>query len=113
MNWLDLSLHRCAFSVIVNDLDCHRLGTVPLEADAPLLVYSNAPLTAPVAPQRLEPVTRWHTQIVESAGSIDDLELVLRPLGQHWRETPNALAREKAQRILIAKPLLIDHQLTY
>ena len=51
------------FSVVIDDFDLHRALVGPDEADAPLVVNSDAVLSGAVAAERFETMRRWHSQI--------------------------------------------------
>ncbi len=50
--------------VVVDDLDVISVAIGPVEADAPLVVYSDAVLTGSVTAQLFETVARRHTQVL-------------------------------------------------
>jgi hypothetical protein len=67
-------------SVIVNDLNRHRLADGPAETDALLIVDANTHLTFPAAFQRLQPVARRLREIVKGQGGIQLAQLAKRPI---------------------------------
>jgi len=52
-------------SVIVDDLDVTRLSLFPGETDPPLVVDANAVLPDAVSLERLKPIARWHSKILQ------------------------------------------------
>ena len=74
-------IHRCFFrSVVINDFNGNCLGfsTAPLEADAPLIVDSNAELPGAISSKRLESVTRNDRQCLERSRRLDRCESTAR-----------------------------------
>lgn len=63
--------------MIVDDLHVVGITIVPDEADAVLIINSNAVLATSIACERLNPVTRKHRQVPKLAGGIELLELSL------------------------------------
>jgi hypothetical protein len=55
--------HVLSYSVIVNDFDVDRTLRRPFETNAPLAVYPDAELTAPVTGKGFEPVAGRRLQI--------------------------------------------------
>jgi hypothetical protein len=66
---------RVAVSVIVNDLDLLRAGGCPHEADAPLVIDTDAVLTSPSALQRFQTVPRRDTELSKCDGGAELTEL--------------------------------------
>jgi hypothetical protein len=62
-------------SVIIDDLDFEGVGTLPLEADPPLIVDPDAVLAGPVALQALQSVARWDAEIGETLGVVQHPQL--------------------------------------
>ena len=63
--------------MVVGDLDVCRTGRCPGEADAPLVVDSDAVLPLPVAMQLLEAVARRYSKVVDVFGGVEDQELAV------------------------------------
>ena len=61
--------------MIVDDVDCFGPFRRPSEHDAPLIVHPDAVLSCQLAPQRLQAVGRWRTQITERVGVMEHIEL--------------------------------------
>ena len=60
--------------MIVTYFDVKRVSVLESKADSPLIVDRYRVLPSSIAPQRVEPVSRRRTQIVEPRGQIDILE---------------------------------------
>jgi len=56
--------------VIIDNLDIKGVASFEPEADAPLIVDTNAPLSFPFALERLKPVAWRHSQVFCPPGSI-------------------------------------------
>jgi hypothetical protein len=63
--------HVATASVIVDDFDVFDTGQGPAEADAPLVVDSDAELADTPALQRLQPVARRHSQVAELTSNLE------------------------------------------
>jgi hypothetical protein len=64
--------------VIVDDLDVARRAVVPPEDHSPLVIDSNRTEALPRSLQRLQPISRRYTHILQPAGSMQVLELARR-----------------------------------
>lgn len=67
--------------MVVDDLNVLSAAIRPGKADAVLIVDANAVLTASVAGQRLQPVSRERRQVAKLLGGVQLLELSLRDAG--------------------------------
>src|SRR5437868_7394730 len=56
--------------VVVDDFDMCRSSFIPDEAYPPLVIDADRMLSLPIRSQRFQTITRWHTQIAEYAGLI-------------------------------------------
>jgi hypothetical protein len=56
--------------VVIGDLDLAWTFLGPDEAEAPLVVDADAPLTSAIAPQRLEPIARRDAEITQAVRRI-------------------------------------------
>jgi len=65
-------------SVVVNDLDVLGAGSGPTEADPPLPVDPDAVGVGTIAPELLEPVSRWHPKVTQGIGGVEDEQLPQR-----------------------------------
>jgi hypothetical protein len=61
--------------VVIHQLDFVGLAVSPLEAEAPLIRYPNAPLTLPVASELLEPVPRDGAEVFKADSRVQYSEL--------------------------------------
>jgi hypothetical protein len=64
-------------SMIVNNLCVVWAVVPPFEANAPLLVYQDTLLAAPVFPQSFKPITAKIHQIFEAGGAVEYLQAPL------------------------------------
>ena len=66
--------------MVVDDLNIRRPAFRPTEANAPLLVHSNAVLPFPVAFECLEPIAWRYTQIIEFCHRVYHHQLAMHDL---------------------------------
>jgi hypothetical protein len=66
--------------VVIDNLDLLGVGAGPKEADAPLVVYSDRVLSAPISPEGLQAITWRQPEECQLNGGIDQLQLNERPL---------------------------------
>jgi len=64
--------------MVVCYLDVVGIAVVPREADPPLVVDANAPLTLAIADQPFEPVAGQHSQVCELHCRVQHQELAQR-----------------------------------
>ena len=62
--------------MVVHHFNLDGLPCLEPQADAPLSVDPNAPLTAPVTTQFLQPIAGWDAQVVKGCGSMQRTQLV-------------------------------------
>jgi hypothetical protein len=67
--------------MVINNLDRMSAAILPDEADAPLIVDSDAVLTRPVSFQTLKSVARGNIQTVQRDSGVEQLQLDPRRLG--------------------------------
>jgi hypothetical protein len=60
--------------MIINNFDIVRIAIAPAKADSPLAIYPDAKLPDPIAFERLKPVARRHSQILQPNGGIQNAE---------------------------------------
>lgn len=60
--------------MIIDDLDIEGVARFEPEADAPLVVDTNAPLSLSLALERFEPVARRHSQVFDSSRGVQHRE---------------------------------------
>jgi hypothetical protein len=81
MNWTQLAFgHGCLVLVIIDNPDIMSVAVAPLEADTPLIVDADTPLSFTVAMQFFEAVGRRHPQIRERHRTVQHPELAERDL---------------------------------
>jgi hypothetical protein len=66
--------------MVINNLDRMSAAILPDEADAPLIVDSDAVLTSPVSFQTLKSVARGNIQTVQRDSGVEQLQLDPRRL---------------------------------
>lgn len=64
--------------MIVGDFYVQSVSLLPSKADSPLIVDSNAMLSAPIASKHLESVPRRDSEVIEVAGPMQHNELSVR-----------------------------------
>jgi alanine-alpha-ketoisovalerate/valine-pyruvate aminotransferase len=55
--------------MIIHDLDVKRVAILPEEANAPLIVNSHTPLSAPIPCEFFQSIGGWNPQIIQCGGS--------------------------------------------
>jgi len=75
--------------VVVDDFDVCRPRLGPPKTDSKLIIDPDAVLPFPITLQRLETVTWWHSQVIESAGNLQLSEFATRN-GLETHEPANA-----------------------
>jgi hypothetical protein len=89
--------------VIVRDLDVVGVAPLPTKADPPLLVHTNAVLTASVPREPFQAVSGRHPEIVQCVCGIHEQQLSVRSPLHVRREPPRSLSLEDLLRLPIAK----------
>jgi len=87
--------------MVIRDLDIVCIFPIPPEANPPLIVDPNAMLTFPISFQRLQPVTRRHSQIAQFRSGIDDSELLSCRILNIQREPPRDLSPIQVLSLLV------------
>ena len=80
-------------SVVIDDFHVVRIAVTPAEADAPLVIDPNAVLSFAFAFERLQPVCRGNTQIVERGRGIEHAQLAPGDLLDRGRQPARGRAR--------------------
>lgn len=93
---------------MVSYLDSMSIAIPPLEADAPLVVDSDAVLACPVASELLQPVPRRDGEVQEAIGCVKDEELAQGRPEDLRGQSAGPLAPEERLRVGIGKAP--DHQ---
>jgi hypothetical protein len=80
--------------------DFHVMGvlSLPSKADAPLVIDTDRVLSSSVSSERLQPITGWHSKIVQRARSIQLHELPQGNAFDRGRKSVGAFASPKALR---------------
>jgi len=89
--------------VIVDDLDVVRVGSDPAEADAPLIVDSDAVLANPVPGEFLKAIRGRDAEVEEAGRGIKHDEFAKGNSLEVGRHSTNPLPFEKALRVGVAK----------
>ena len=89
--------------MIVDDLDIVRVGSDPAEADAPLIVDSDAVLASPVPGEFLKAVCGRNAQVAEAGRGIECDEFAKGNSLKVSRHSANPLPFEKALGVGVAK----------
>jgi hypothetical protein len=93
--------------VIVHDLNVVGVAVPPAEANAPLIVDANAMVASAIAFELFEPIVRWHAEILELLGGVDEAQLAEHDPVKLGREPAHGFALEQTFGVAIAEAL--DH----
>jgi hypothetical protein len=91
--------------VVIDNLHIVGIAPVPLKADAPLIVDADAVLAGAVAPQPLQTVARWHSEVGQAHRRIYDAEFPQGHSLNSRSKLPNPLTLEEPFGIPIPKAL--------
>lgn len=94
--------------MVVDDLHVEGVKVAPGEADAPLIVDADAPLTLAVAAQGFQPIARGRPQIVEPRGRVDREQLGAGPPLDLLRQIADGVSGEDCRCAFVGKAL--DHE---
>jgi len=99
--------------MIVTDLDFNRIPINPTETDAPLIIDLDRVLSRSNTLEHFKPVTRRHTKIRQTIGSIQCHQLPPRTLDYIGRKTGN-VRRSKIRSVSLSLKsfIMISSQLT-
>ena len=96
--------------MVIHDLDVFCARSRPAEADAILVVHSDAVLARTVTPERLKSVARWHAQVIKHAGDFElselssgdrfDVDEALHPMSVSEALSARVLERNDHERIV-------------
>jgi hypothetical protein len=103
VDWL-ARFHSIPFLVIVSDLDPGYTIFAPTKDDPPLVIDPNRVEASSVAPERLQPIARWHRKIVKPRGGIQILQLPLGRALEVGREPP-CRARHPIVKQVLSQPI--------
>jgi len=76
------------FLVVIQNLDVKSIPIPPQETHTVLIVDSNAVLSRAVSAERLQMIARWHRQVIEFDGGIQDGEFLESSSVQISRQAP-------------------------
>jgi hypothetical protein len=93
--------------VVIDDLDKVGVAVPPDKAYAPLIIDPDRVLAAPIAPQSLQTIGRWRSQIEQSVCAIHHQQLAPRNLLKAPPPAVAAIASE--QGLSPATPEALDH----
>jgi hypothetical protein len=74
--------------MIIHDLNLEGITIVPAEADAPLIIDANAPLTSAIADEPFEAVGRRNPQVFNGRGPVQHPQLAKCDRLNGLREPP-------------------------
>ena len=94
--------------MIVDDLDVVRVGSEPAEADAPLIVDSDAVQASPVPGEFLKAIRGRDAEVEEAGRGVEHDEFAKRNSLKVRRHSANPLPFEKALGVGVAKAA--DHR---
>lgn len=94
--------------MIIHDLDVFSTRVRPMEAEAELIVNTNAVLAYTVPFQGFQSITRWNSQIVELACDLQ-LSQLTSCHSRNIRESPDI--RSFGERLRISTLKRLDHGL--
>src|SRR5438094_8261905 len=83
--------------MVVHDFHVQRILALPAEANAPLVIDTDAVLPVPVALQRFKPISRRSAQISQAPGLVQQQQLS--------PSRPSNLRRQPPGRFVIEQPL--------
>ena len=98
--------------MIVDDLDVVRVGSEPAEADAPLIVDSDAVLASPVSGELLKAIRGRDAEVEEAGRGIKHDEFAKGNSLKVRRHSANPLPFEKALGVGVAKAADHEHIVT-
>jgi len=97
--------------VVIHDFDIVSVTRPPAEADAPLIVDPNAPLSCAITSKSLEAVSRWNPEIVKDDRGVELAQLAQCHALDVCSEPPNRSAVEELLGILASEapdhPLIV------
>lgn len=89
--------------MIVNYFNIRRLAGLPPEADAPLIVHTDAVLTFTVSRKHIETITRRRSEVLNQISTLYQIEFTLGKLLNGQREPLDSLPVEYPLGILVTK----------
>jgi hypothetical protein len=100
--------------VVIHDFDIVSVTRLPAEADAPLIVDPNAPLSCAITSKSLEAVSRWNPEIVQDDCGVELAQLAQCHALDVCSQPPNRSAIEELLGILASEapdhpPIITAH----
>jgi len=89
--------------VVVRHFYVEGIASSPSEADSPLLIDPNAVLACPVSLQALQPIARWHPQVIDPFSRIQQEQLPVSAALHVWWQQPRTLPPEELLRLSIGE----------
>ena len=89
--------------MIISDFDLIGIALLPREADAPLLIDTDAPLTFTVSAKFLKMVTRRDAQRLQARRSVEDIKFTFRRSLNLYRNSPRMKTRKDLSSLLVRK----------
>jgi hypothetical protein len=89
--------------MVVNEFDIFSCSINPAEANPPLIIDSNGPLTGPTTRQFLQSVSWWYQKHVNRARRINLKELAPRHTRHMLGNRPDAVSLEKGVSSFVMK----------
>ena len=65
--------------MVVNDLDLPGVARAPDKTDTPLVVYTQAIPSSPIAPQCFQSIAGWYPQVIKLNGGLNRQKRRPRP----------------------------------
>jgi hypothetical protein len=93
--------------MVIDNLDLLGVGAGPKETDAPLVVYSDRVLPAPISPECLQTITWRQPEESQLNGGIDQLQLDERALPDVTWQAPRAPCEPQLFGVTVGKAF--DH----
>ena len=89
--------------MIIDDFDIEGVSGFEMEAQAPLLVDADAPLSRAIALQQLKAIRRRDSQVLDGCGAIQPIELRQSTSPDVLRQSSGLLRGEQAFGFLVGK----------
>ena len=90
--------------MVVHDFNVVSITVAPREADAPLVVDPNAVGPGPVAFQHLQLVPRWHSQILQPLGPMQEEKLAARNALERLEPPDGAILKKRDRVGVLERP---------
>jgi hypothetical protein len=97
--------------MIINDFDRGRVGALPDEANAPLVVDANTVLGCSATLKGFQPIARRHPKVIQFSGGMELNEFTESGALDVWRKSPGTLALPNLFRLFTGERLNHDANL--